>query len=512
MEKFKLMLSALKSKAIYFFSTIFAICLDLAEKLVKKIKEFSPSTFFTRFKQMMENAVKNIKKFKISNYSAKQRYLAGFLVICFMVTLSNDFTALSQNMVERPCKVIVVDGAEIVKVPLDFSADLDTEMNTYFRNIENRDIKITSTVEVNDATGYGYEIGNIEEVLDEISDDVNYEVLAVDFRLDDEHIAYVNSIEELTKVLDNVKEPYLDPKFSLVDFKEEVAFDEFFVSKSKIASSDELLDILHSNKADTISHTIVEGDTMWDLSIKNEITVEDLLYNNPNLSENTLLQIGDEIIISTAVPMISVRSYERVVYDDVAPFSTDKVNNDNEFVTYKKVVTEGVNGTKTVTADIVRTNGVESDRLIVDEVIKVAPVNQVIEVGTMNTPPKKAIGTFIMPAPGRISDRFGTRGGRHKGIDIANASGTNIVASDGGRVEYSGWQSGYGNVVIIDHQNGYKTYYGHNSKNLVSVGQMVAQGELIAKMGSTGRSTGNHSHFEVRVSGTPKNPFNYVKY
>ena len=84
------------------------------------------------------------------------------------------------------------------------------------------------------------------------------------------------------------------------------------------------------------------------------------------------------------------------------------------------------------------------------------------------------------------------------------------MAADGGEVIYAGWMGSYGYLVQIDHQNGYVTYYAHNSKLLVSVGDKVYKGEHIAEMGSTGRSTGNHCHFEVRYKGERQNPMNYL--
>ena len=121
------------------------------------------------------------------------------------------------------------------------------------------------------------------------------------------------------------------------------------------------------------------------------------------------------------------------------------------------------------------------------------------------------------PCSGSITSSFDGRsspGGigstNHKGIDIANGYGTPIYAVDGGTVIYSGWMSGYGYFVQIDHGNGYVTCYGHNSSLLVSVGDHVYKGQQIARMGSTGNSTGNHCHFEVRYNGVAKNPLNYL--
>ena len=89
--------------------------------------------------------------------------------------------------------------------------------------------------------------------------------------------------------------------------------------------------------------------------------------------------------------------------------------------------------------------------------------------------------------------------------------GSVITASDGGKVVYSTYNTGgYGYLVIIDHENGYQTYYAHCSQLLVSVGDRVAQGDNIALVGSTGDSTGPHCHFEIRLNGVPQNPANYI--
>jgi murein DD-endopeptidase MepM/ murein hydrolase activator NlpD len=101
---------------------------------------------------------------------------------------------------------------------------------------------------------------------------------------------------------------------------------------------------------------------------------------------------------------------------------------------------------------------------------------------------------------------------RHTGVDIAGAIGTPIYAAEDGVVETAGWnKGGYGYYIIIDHDNGLKTLYGHNSKLLVSAGERVIRGQQIANIGSTGRSTGPHLHFEVRLNGKRVNPLNYTK-
>lgn len=121
--------------------------------------------------------------------------------------------------------------------------------------------------------------------------------------------------------------------------------------------------------------------------------------------------------------------------------------------------------------------------------------------------------TLVKPVSGTITSRYGWRSrDNHKGLDIGTAYGTSIYAAAAGTVTTSayGYNGGYGNYVIISHGNGVQTLYGHCSSLCVSEGEYVSQGQLVAKVGSTGISTGNHLHFEVRVDGIAQDPQNYV--
>ena len=129
-------------------------------------------------------------------------------------------------------------------------------------------------------------------------------------------------------------------------------------------------------------------------------------------------------------------------------------------------------------------------------------------------------GEFCWPAPSytRVSSPYGYRihpvyktKKFHSGVDLAAPGGSNILAADGGKVISAGWNGGYGNCVVLDHGNGVSTLYAHASKLLVSKGQTVSRGSVIAKVGTTGTSTGNHLHFEVLINGKTTDPMKYIK-
>jgi murein DD-endopeptidase MepM/ murein hydrolase activator NlpD len=118
-------------------------------------------------------------------------------------------------------------------------------------------------------------------------------------------------------------------------------------------------------------------------------------------------------------------------------------------------------------------------------------------------------GRLMSPYGGR-TDPFSGEGAIHTGVDLAAPMGTPVHAAADGIVVYSEWRSGYGRLVIVDHGSGYQTYYGHLSHFDVVEGQEVRRGDIIAKSGASGRVTSPHLHYEVRMRGTPVNPYNFL--
>ncbi len=223
-----------------------------------------------------------------------------------------------------------------------------------------------------------------------------------------------------------------------------------------------------------------------------------------------------------------------IEYNQTVPFTTKVKYDSSKYTDYRKTVQKGINGKQKITYRVTYVDKIQTDTYVSKiETIKNAQ-NKIIVVGTKKKPAaalasvsysqntsssgsNSGSGSFMWPLPytHNLTSGYGARWGRmHTGIDISAGGvyGKAIVASDGGTVEWAGYDnSGYGNYVIINHNNGYKTLYGHCSAVYVSRGQRVSKGSTIAAVGSTGDSTGPHLHFEVRTSGGSRlNPLGFV--
>ena len=329
-----------------------------------------------------------------------------------------------------------------------------------------------------------------------------------------ERIGVTQTREALEEALNLVSADYRNENTVSIDFVEDVDIQECDVQLEDFVNLADTLQLLKSTKAGEVTYTVVQGDCWSVIAEDHNMTSKELLQLNPGYDIDKL-QIGDVLVISNAVPYLTVRAVQMEYYTADVPYEIEYVDDDAMWEGDTRVITKGAYGSSNVTARVTYEGLNEIDRVIEEEVVLTEPVTEVQARGTKERPTWAPTGSFRWPTSGTITSRYGYRsifGGSsfHGGVDIANSYGTDIVAADGGEVVYAGWMSGYGYLVQIDHQNGYVTYYGHNSKLLVSVGDKVYKGQHIAEMGSTGRSTGNHCHFEVRLNGERQNPMNYL--
>lgn len=234
--------------------------------------------------------------------------------------------------------------------------------------------------------------------------------------------------------------------------------------------------------------------------------VNDIVVAN-NLDSDKL-QLGQELLLVKSKPYITVMTQVKGEKVEAIPFET-KVLVDNSAGASVRVKQDGKNGERQVAYQATKLNGVIQQKDVKSEKLLKAAVDKIIVKGNrvVQVASRSGTGTLEWPCYGPITQYY--RGG-HNGLDIGARSGTSIRAVDSGNVTSVCYQGGYGKFIVIDHNNGLVTRYAHCSSTAVSVGQSVARGEVIGAVGSTGRSTGPHLHFEVLSGGSFQNPLNYL--
>lgn len=319
---------------------------------------------------------------------------------------------------------------------------------------------------------------------------------------------------EVSAILEGLKAPYLTDNTVSADFTVPVELRYEYTATAELMDTGVFRRILTANSLEEVTYTVVAGDTYSEIAYDRDMSLDELMAMNPQASLDSLY-VGDVLTVQQSVPYLSVRTVDKEVYEEPIEAPVEYVQDDSMYQGDSKVLEEGAEGSALVHATVTKVNGVEQARDITSSQTLVEPVTRVVAQGTKERPKTMAKGYFIWPVYGHITSRYGSRSlfgtyNFHGGLDIAVPYGTSIQAADGGKVITAGWHNSYGNYIIIDHENGKTTYYAHNSKLLVSVGQRVYQGQVIAKAGSTGNSTGSHCHFEVRVNGQRQNPINYL--
>ena len=250
-------------------------------------------------------------------------------------------------------------------------------------------------------------------------------------------------------------------------------------------------------------YLVQPGETISAIAEKFKISVETILWQN-NLNAKSVIKAGNQLeILSVTGVMHKVKSGENIgsiakkyKVEQEKIISANNLFDVNDIKIGQKVI---IPGGKLIVPYVSKPN------LAQKNVPTVSPISKLF------LPPTQGIlsSGMLWPTSVRIITQYFSW--RHMGLDIAGPKGTPLYASDDGEVVLSGWSTGYGYNILIDHGNGRRTRYAHNSKLYVEKGDQVVKGQTIAAMGSTGWSTGSHIHFEVIVGGVKKNPLAYVK-
>lgn len=344
---------------------------------------------------------------------------------------------------------------------------------------------------------------------------IDIKPVAYTLTIEDEKIGAFKTTEEIGQILEEIAAPFSESRDKNTQIKnvqilENISIQKEEVDLEDIKEKEEVLKYIMTGGEDIKTHTLKEDENFWNLGERYNLSMEELEKMNPD-KDGRKLQVGDQIIIRTRKPIVTVitteevESIERVDYEVEVKEDPDMYDNEEE------IEVEGIKGKNKIITRQIKYNGKIKEEKVINEEVLREVVNQVLVQGSKETPKTVATGSFLMPTRGRISSRYGQRWGRmHQGLDIAKPYGADIKAADGGTVSFSGPKGTYGNMIEIDHRNGYKTRYAHCSELLFTAGQKVAKDQVIAKVGNTGRSTGPHLHFEIIKNGVHQNPSKYV--
>jgi murein DD-endopeptidase MepM/ murein hydrolase activator NlpD len=297
-----------------------------------------------------------------------------------------------------------------------------------------------------------------------------------------------------------------------VRVSKDVSFDSENVTPDKIMSADEAVTFLKKGTLEEKKYVAQSGDVLGTIANNHGLTLADFIALNPGLTEDSVVNIGQEVNVTALKPYLEITVEKEENRKEAIAFENQVVEDGNMPKGETKVQQEGKDGERTVNYRISTQNGVTVSNVVTSEAVLAEPVPHILVKGT-KVIPSRGTGNLAWPTVGGyISSQQGQRWGKaHKGIDIARPNDRTIKAADNGKVVSAGnGGDGYGNKIVIDHENGLRTVYAHLDSIGVSVGQTVSQGSAIGVMGSTGNSTGVHLHFEVYKNGALQNPLNYV--
>ena len=316
-------------------------------------------------------------------------------------------------------------------------------------------------------------------------------------------------IEETGKLIENI---YVKNQISIK--KERISLNDNIFTDEDLLSKYLLFGTTDTQE----TYTVKKKDTIEDISLKHKISTNEFLIANPDFtSADNLLYPGQVVTLGKVRPQFELVEEDHVVEKQTSKYKTVIEYDDNIVAGFERVKQNGKNGVNIVTKKIQKVNGEIENAVVISSKEEKPTINKIIVRGSGSQSYGKK-GTWGWPTntPYIITSGFGYRWGSfHDAVDIAGTGyGSPIYAANDGTVVTASYTNINGNYIIINHNNGYYTYYGHLSKRLVSAGQNVSIGQQIGKMGQTGWATGTHLHFSIYRGmpfrgGTALNPLGF---
>ncbi|HHW02379.1 MAG TPA: peptidoglycan DD-metalloendopeptidase family protein [Thermoanaerobacterales bacterium] len=418
-------------------------------------------------------------------------------------------------IMSRSVYAISVDGRTIGNARNRKIIDkIKDDLRLKYRDKLGADIEFIQDIQVTPVRALGQKVDTEQELVDKLNQVLSVQVKAVAIDIDGHQVALVKDKATADAVLQGVKDYYvkmLPGELMKIEVPNSVKLVEKFASPTDIITAEAAKNLILKGTLEITTYKVKQGDTLWSIAKEKNIPLDDLIKANPQLKSENRLALGEVINLKSIKPLLDVVVTKKVTYQEPIAYETQIVKDNTLWKWDQKVKQPGENGTKEVAAEVVYKNGVKVDQVLLGEKVVKQPVTRIVARGTKAEVAFRGSGRFLWPSVGEITSPFGRRGREfHTGIDVACDKGTPIRASNSGTVTFAGRRGSYGNLVIINHGGGFETYYAHASSILVSVGEKVEKGQQIATVGTTGRTTGPHVHFEVRLNGNPQNPLSYL--
>ncbi|HOP65609.1 MAG TPA: peptidoglycan DD-metalloendopeptidase family protein [Bacilli bacterium] len=318
------------------------------------------------------------------------------------------------------------------------------------------------------------------------------------FISEDEYKAFINNTQKEIETTGEIIEA--------MDFNETVTIKKSYVNAEEniFVDADNLSQyLLFGTTEKQKTYVVKSGEDVETIAYNNKLNTQEFLIANPTFtSENQLLSPGQIVNIGLIDPVVSLIYEKYVVVDEESAYETEIEYSASLSPGTRYVKQQGENGVDRETQKVKYLNGeIQGVEIVSSTEIKPS-VSKIIVKGASSGTITIGDGAWKWPtqSPYTITSPYGYRWGKlHKGIDIASSYGSPIYAIEDGIVVYDDWQNSGGNVVEIDHLNGYFSEYGHLSKVYVEIGQTVKRGDVIGAMGKTGYVTGTHLHFGIWI-------------
>lgn len=486
---------------------------------VSSLRKLPQQINLPQFIEKSSQTIKNIRfpKFSLSQLSVAggfRKYLNMKIAVATIAVLAISIVLVKANTSVNAFAV-EVNGKQLAVVTNKADAEkLFNDLKAEKARIWKRNVDIQQTLAFKNIKAKEYQVDSLVLLKNKLNKNLTFVAVATGIKVNGQVAVTVKDEATAAEVLQKLKDTFsIDGlQVDLVKFQEKVELAQIPVSLSEVLTVEKAIALLKEGKQKKVIHTVTEGDSLWSIARHYDMHIADLLKFNPAI-KGEHLDLGQEINLVATEPMINVLVSGKQTVKETVPYKVVVKTDSKIWRGRQKIKTAGQNGLREVAYQIVYKNGTAVSKQVLQEKMLKAAKDQVVVKGSRYVvATRSGRGKVSWPISGRITSSYGRRwGSMHTGIDIDGYTGEPVGAAAAGVVISAGRDGGYGKLVTIKHSNDMVTRYGHLSKIEVSVGQHVDKGDLIGLVGSTGRSTGSHLHFEVLNGGNFQNPIKMLR-